>query len=69
MTAQFFVDWVQRTYQTPNTTSAVRLAATFLHVANNTVWQWIWGLRSPDDSKLLLMQYVVTYGPLNDDSD
>lgn len=68
MTAQEFVDWVQQAYQPPNQTAAVKLAASFLHVANNTVWQWLWGLRRPDDSKLLLMRYVVLYGPLDDDS-
>lgn len=66
MTAQKFVEWVQETYQPPNLTSAVRMAPSFLHVATNTVWQWLGGVRTPDDSKLLLMRYVVTYGPFDD---
>lgn len=65
MTAQKFVEWVQEAYQPPNLASAVRMAASFLHVANNTVWPWLGGARTPDDSKLLLMRYVVAYGPFD----
>lgn len=65
MAAKKFVEWVQETYQPPNLTSPVRMAASFLHVANNTVWQWLGGVRIPDDSKLLLMRDVVTYGPFD----
>lgn len=68
MDVHAFLAWVQETYRPRNLTSSVKLAASFLHVATNTVWQWLWGQRRPDASKRLLMRYVVAYGPFSDDS-
>lgn len=68
MTTQEFLDWVQECYRLANRTSAVKKAAELMRVREITVWQWLRGTRQPDSSKILLMCYIVAYGPLDDDS-
>ncbi len=68
MNPQEFVDWVQERYCLTNRTSSVKKAAELIRVREITVWQWLRGTRQPDSSKILLMCYIVAYGPLNEDS-
>lgn len=68
MTTQEFLDWVQECYRLTNRTSSVKKAAELMRVREITVWQWLRGTRQPDSSKILLMRYIVAYGPLDEDS-
>lgn len=63
-----FINWVQSKYTLPNRTTAVKKAAELMKVREITIWQWLRGARQPDASKILLMCYIVAYGPLDDDS-
>lgn len=68
MTTKEFLDWVQERYCLTNRTSSVKKAAELMKVREITIWQWLRGARQPDASKILLMCYIVAYGPLDDDS-
>lgn len=59
MTAQEFIDWVQKRYQLPNQSQSIAKAAAIMKITENSIYKWRKGEREMLPSMEKLMTLIV----------